>query len=265
LRNPPQVSVMIGSCFFLTAIFASSFAQQDWIGLATNVVDVSAKGNEVWLVDDEKQVWRVESNSLRMTHIPGVDAKSLSASSDGWAWVIDTNGTIQRYNVDGNRWEVMPGSGLVQINSITKDLAVGVNAQMNIFVFDVNAWAPFTKGGGKWTAIGEQRDWWIIGGDDYVYHYTTTPVNPAIAPWDKYQIKATNIDVQSPSRVIVTGKDDGKLYVLENNDWKSLVDGDAKRGTLSQSHFFKVTAANELYVGKSANPLDDIFFESDNF
>lgn len=100
----------------LACLFASCKAQI-WKRLPGIAIDISAKGNEVWVINSAQQIFRWEGSDWK--HIEGF-AVQVGASPDGWTWVVTKDDQIFRWNVDNRVWDRMPGA-LAQISAMSKD------------------------------------------------------------------------------------------------------------------------------------------------
>lgn len=100
----------------LLLVIASCTAQT-WYQLPGAANEISAKGNEVWVINISQQIFRFTGSSW--DHKPGA-AVRVGASPDGWTWVVNKNDQIFRWNKLNGDWDLMPGY-LVQISAISKD------------------------------------------------------------------------------------------------------------------------------------------------
>lgn len=89
-----------------------------WTQLPGSAVDVSAKGNELWMTSIHQSVFRWTGSSWQFTI---GSAKRVAASPDGWTWLVNNKDAVYRWNVHQNGYELMDIQ-LVQISAISKDL-----------------------------------------------------------------------------------------------------------------------------------------------
>jgi len=241
---------MITFCFVLIAVFASTSAQWRQLQLPGRTVkDVSSKGDYLWIIGDDNQVYTVDPNNLRLTRIPGpnnVKAVSIGATPDGSAWVITGNGLANGpiYRISNNDvWELMPGA-LFQINAISKDSAIGITKDGDIYLYQYIAstktynWVKFNSGKAKWAAVGENNEFWVIGTDNKVYRWNQSS-------WVSMPGGCLSIDVLNSNERICVGTD-GRPYGWENGNWKQL-EGTATKVSLNANNYFKVDK-NMLFI-----------------
>lgn len=105
--------------FALSFVIATCVAQ-DWTQYpGAAVVDISAKGDELWVVNKNGNIYRWAGTKWEMK--PGNVGKAVrvGASPDGWTWIVNSADEIFRWNPYDEFWEKMPGA-LVQVNANSK-------------------------------------------------------------------------------------------------------------------------------------------------
>lgn len=101
----------------LFALGIASCRAQNWRAMPGLAVDISAKGNELWVINQGQQIFRWTGCTWELK--PGA-AVRVGASPDGWTWVVNSADNIFRWNPTVNNWDQIPGA-LVQVNAISKD------------------------------------------------------------------------------------------------------------------------------------------------
>lgn len=100
--------------FYLVIAFCSA---QNWTQLPGAAVEISAKGNELWVINSSQKIYRWDGQNWQLK--PGA-ATRVGASPDGWTWVVNSKNQIYRWNKNTNNWDGIQGA-LVQIDAISKD------------------------------------------------------------------------------------------------------------------------------------------------
>lgn len=95
----------------------ASCVAQKWTRLPGAAIEISAKGNELWVINSAQQIYRWNGSNWQL--ITGA-AVRVGASPDGWTWVVTKDDEIFRWNKNKSDWDRMPGA-LVQIGAISKD------------------------------------------------------------------------------------------------------------------------------------------------
>lgn len=106
-----QISLILFGFLFV------SCTAQTWTQLPGAAVEISAKGNELWVINKAQQIYRWTGKNWQLK--PGAAVKA-GASPDGWTWVVNSADDIFRWNVIKNNWDQIPGK-LIQISAISKD------------------------------------------------------------------------------------------------------------------------------------------------
>jgi len=223
--------------FSLGVLIATTIAQ-DWTLLPGAAVEISAKGNEVWVINSAQQIFRWDGGNWQL--MPG-GAVRAGASPDGWSWVVNSADQIWRWNPNSKGWELMPG-GLVQISAASKDRALGVNRGQQIWLWENNGWKNL-PGAATWAGIGDDDERWVINSAQQIWRWNHKSNN-----WDLMPGAAVNVDVQSPSRVIVTNAQN-QMWIWQNNNWK-LLTGGGVRSSITHKHFYTVNSASQLWRGE---------------
>jgi hypothetical protein len=228
---------------FLSSIVASTIAQE-WTKLPGAAVEISAKGDQVWVVNNQRQVFRW--NGADWDHIPGQPFIKVAASPDGWAWAINTTNNVFRYNVDTKVWDFLPGI-LAEISAMSRDRALGIAKDYSIWVFekDIGTWKQM-PGGATSCGIGDGDERWVVNEKTMqIFRW-----NHATNVWDLIPGGASYVDVQNPCRVIVSNIHQ-QMFLRKNNAWIHLPGAAAKgRAGISEKHFFAVNDKQEIYRGE---------------
>jgi hypothetical protein len=223
-------------CLLLTAIVAiESLSFESWAQLPGAAVDVSAKGNELWVINSAQQIFRWKDGAW--VHMPGAAVK-VGASPDGWSWVVNSADDIFRWNVNNNQWDHIPGK-LVQVSAISKDRALGVNRAGGIFLWENNAWKQL-PGGASWAAIGDGDERWVVNSAGNIYRW-----NHEANTWTHIPGGASNVDTQNADRVIVTNSA-GNMYAWNNGVWQ-LLPGGCTRATITNDYAYCVNSAYAIW------------------
>lgn len=243
--------------FFLAFVISLCTAQQ-WNQLPGAAVEISAKGKELWVINQSQRIYRWKGSNWELK--PGA-AVRVGASPDGWTWVVNSADNIYRWNVLKNNWDQIQGA-LTQIDAISKDrgncsnrkqekivnrkfpfnVAIGVNRANNIYLWENNAWKQL-PGAAVWAGIGDGDERWVVNAAQQIYRWNHSTNN-----WDLMPGAAVNIDVQNPCRVIVTNSKN-QIFIWKNNAWK-LLTGAGTRSTINEDHYYTVNSAQKIYIGQ---------------
>jgi len=199
-----------------------------------NIVDVSARGKEVWVIKADLSIYRFKNGVWEK--IPG-GAYQVGTSPDGRTWVIGGSNGIYRYNINAQNWENIPG-GLSQINALSHDDAVGTNSNSDSFLWRGGKWNVLPRGadnglpvGASWISIGLNDERWAVGPNDDIVR-----LDVQANKWVPQPGAAVSIDVHSPGRIVAVNRANQVLaWVPEKKEWKTLVGKTAKRATISDS------------------------------
>lgn len=173
---------------------------------------VSAKGNELWMTDDNQSIFRWDGTKWENKY--GL-AVRVGASPDGYTWAVNADDNIYRYVLGtppgAPCFAIVPGE-LVQINAISKDLAVGVNRIGEVYLWRKDHWNHI------WincvcAAIGEDEEIWAVSknpapenpGAGYEIFRWENP-EKGFGGWVKQPCVGVEIDVVSKSRIIYRTK-----------------------------------------------------------
>jgi len=231
---------MLQIILHLLCIVAFTIAQ-DWAQIEGGaVIDISAKGNELWCTTSSQGIYRWVGNGWKQ--MPG-GANRVGASPDGWSWVVNAGDAIFRWNVNSQAWDQIPG-GLVQISAASKDRALGVNRGDAIFLWENNAWKQL-PGAATWAAIGINDERWVINRGQQIFRW-----NHQRSDWDNIPGAAVNVDVQNANRVVVTNAGN-VMYSWENGGWRELT-GRCVKATVTQDAFYCANSGGSVY--KSITP-----------
>lgn len=102
---------------FIFAFIIESCVSQSWNQIPGAAVEISAKGNELWVCNQAQQIFRWSGSGWQLK--PGA-ATRVAACSDGWTWAVNSGDKVFRWNVVINDWDLMPGL-LVQISAVSRD------------------------------------------------------------------------------------------------------------------------------------------------
>jgi len=222
---------------------------QTWSSIPTNVVDISAKGNELWAIDKNQWIWRWDGNMWQK--MPG-DATAVGASSDGWTWVASNTTAVgvYRWNVPLKNWDKMSGM-LIQISAASKDVAIGVNFAQEIWFYKNGTWTQL-PGKGVWAAIGDQDERWMVdsAGSSWRWNSTTNAWDQLGLSW----MSTTSIDVQDPTHIIVANTRK-QFFSWQNNNWRRIA-GSGPRVKNNQTHYFMLDNAGQISISKIAIDLN---------
>jgi hypothetical protein len=211
---------------------------EGWTEVPGAAVEISAKGHEVWAINSAQQIYRW--NNGGWTHIPGA-AVRVGASPDGWSWVVNSVDDIYRFNIGTNSWNQIPGK-LVQISAMSKDKALGVNRQGNIYLWENNAWKQL-PGQATWAAIGTDDERWVVNSGGHIYRWTHTT-----SDWTRVPGVAVSVEAQNASRVIVTNGA-GNMFAWQSGAWQ-LLPGECTRATIAHDHAYCVNSARNIFKSK---------------
>jgi len=203
-----------------------------------DIIDVSTRGKEVWVAKKDGSIHRFKNNQWKQ--MPGGAAISIAAAADGWAWVCNSAYGIWRFNPATEAWESIYG-GLRQVSAFSKLSAVGVNPGKYAYVWKDEKWTqlppsqPGAAGqadglpnGGVWTSIGQQDERWAVGPFEGIWRW-----DHPTGKWIEQPGKANTIDVHSPSRIVITDKDNKVFkWMPAEKKWQQLVGKVAKRATI---------------------------------
>jgi len=238
------MNAQIFTCLCMAVIIPTALS--NWQGIPpSTAVDISAKGNEVWIANAAQDVFRFDFVKRDWVQLPGSIVVHVGASPDGWGWVVNTNNDVFRFNKDkGNTFEQIPGQKLVQISVASKDRALGVNKAGDIWLWENNAWKQL-PGAATWAGIGVDDERWVVNAGQQIFRW-----NKCRNDWDIICGAAVNIDVQNANRVIITNKE-GVISVWKNNAWSVIVvPGTATRASINENMGFLVTPAQNIWFAK---------------
>jgi len=230
----------ISICFILCAIIP--IASSEWRQLQGKGNDISARGDEVWIVAQDRKIYRWSADDGDWQLQPGL-ADRIAASPDGSSWITSTNDDIYRMNVDTGSWETMPGS-MWQISAISKDSAIGVTRQNAVYLWQNDAWhrQPIPGNGkGAWVCIGEEDERWMVLIDRSIFRW-----NHDQSDWVHMPGNAVRIDCQSPDKIVKTDADQF-MHVWRKRDWV-LLPGRGVRATVGNKNVYTVAASGDLFV-----------------
>lgn len=220
----------------LTGFIITCCTAQNWSQLQGSAVDISAKGNELWSINSGQNIYRWNGKNW---DLKVGSAVRVGASPDGWTWVVNKADEVYRWNLNKQNWDKMPGA-LVQISAISKDRALGVNRNQNIFLWENNAWTQL-PGLAIWAAIGDGDERWVVNKQQSIFRW-----NHSTNTWDQVPGAANNIDVQNPCRVIATNAAH-QIYIWKNNNWQ-LITGSGTRSTITEDEYYTVNSAQQIWV-----------------
>jgi len=227
----------------LVCLSGSAFGQE-WQQLQGIAHEISAKGKELWVVNQIQQVFRYDTSkkntSSPWTQFSGVGATSVGASADGWTWITNAAQQVYRYNPDKKVFELMPGN-LVQISAMSKDKALGIGQDGGIWLYENGEWKR-QPGAAIWAAIGEDDDRWVCNNQHSIFHW-----NHDKNQWDNVVGFAWNVEVQNAQRVVVANKIN-ELFLYKGGVWEKL-NGKGIKAAVNDNTFFAVNAQGQIWVG----------------
>jgi len=231
----------ISICFILCAVIpiVSSTA---WRQLQGKGNDISARGDVVWIVAQDRKIYQWNADNGDWQLQPGL-ADRIAASPDGWSWITSTNDDIYRMNPDTGSWETMPGS-MWQISAISKDSAIGVTRQNAVYLWQNDAWHRMQvpgSGKGAWVCIGEEDERWMVLVDRSIWRW-----NHDQNDWVHMPGNAVRIDCQSPDKIVKTDNDQF-MHVWRKKDWVMLP-GRGVRATVGNKNVYTVAASGDLFM-----------------
>jgi len=199
-----------------------------------DIVDVSARGKEVWVIKADNSIYRFKNGAWQK--IPG-GLLQIGTSPDGWTWGIGGGYAIYRFSLVTQNWEKMPG-GLSQVNALSHDAAVGTNPSMDSYLWRGGTWTIHPRGadkglpvGASWISIGLNDERWAVAPSDDIVRFDVQA-----KVWKQMPGSAVTIDVHSPGRIVAVNRSNQVLaWVPEKNEWKTLAGKTAKRATISDS------------------------------
>jgi len=218
-------------------------ALSNWQGIPGAAVDISAKGNEVWVANAGQDVFRFDFVKRDWVKLPGSAVRSVGASPDGWGWVVSREDNVYRFNKDKGVFEQILGQPLVQISAASKDRALGVNKAGDIWLWENNAWKQL-PGNAMWAGIGVDDDRWVVNSIHQIFRW-----NKNINNWDLMPGSAVNVDVQNANRVILTNKEQ-LMYVWKNGAWNYLTGATATKSSLNENMGFYVNKEQNIAFSK---------------
>jgi len=228
--------------FFLILCAILPVALSQWKKLDGKAQAISARGNEVWILNGAN-IYRWCNQTYEWSKQPPINAVRVAASPDGYTWAINHADNIFRMDPEKGQWEQIPGA-LMQISAISKNRAVGVNRKEEVFLYDTTGWKQL-PGRATWVCIGEMDEMWAINKFQDVYQWDHSKKN-----WNRIPGKAVNIDCHCPQRVVATNAKN-EMWVRVHGTWQ-LLPGAGKRASLGHRNAFMVTNDNDIYVGRFA-------------
>jgi hypothetical protein len=245
---PVVISVQIPS----TKIQVEEFTTE---GITGKLIDISAKGYELYGMDDTNTIYRFDSSAKKWTPKPKPPQKieKISASPQGGVWatsVLISGGTAhQTYALSksattwGNGCSVHCWVGSISADSDTH--AVGFGGWDKNIMIDLTVGAPSKESvpavkNGSWLSIGEQNERWYIDNKRTVFR-----LNPKTNVWDKKPGSGVSLDVECPKRVVMTC-DCGSAYIWGNDQWDKLPVKNAKFTTVNNDAVYVLTNDSKL-------------------
>jgi hypothetical protein len=234
---------------------------------SSGFLDISAKGNELWAIDDSNAINRFDFSKGAWTAIPSSyptsygTPKKIAASPDGYAYMSpDTSMYIQQWQPDTKTWKNLAWWVFPKVNAISKEKAV---------VIDPSTWykdCAVAKGcypdqlNGYSAAIGDSNERWYINKDKKIFRVNMTNdpnvKDPNYLGAHTYiQVDSPpqpnepeSIDVQCPGRVVMTSKC-GRVYLWATDKWYQLPNMDnAKIATISCNAIYVVTYDKQALI-----------------
>jgi virginiamycin B lyase len=136
-------------------------------------VRIAANANRVCLINVNGSIYELFGSTWRQ--MPGSGGKDITINSDGKIWLVNSNGTIYRYNDNLSKWEVMPGSGGVRI-AAGSNMVWLINSNGTIYRFNnsLNKWDVMPGSGGRDIAVGNDGSVWLTNVNGVIYNFNSS-------------------------------------------------------------------------------------------
>jgi len=222
-----------------------------------NIIDVSARANSLWCLDDTNKIYRLDSGTAKWVNVPntGMAAdnnipRKIGATNDGGAWVATGDAKYLHYMTKGATtwtnsnflgWPVsaMDIDNMVIVYGKTmykegRTTAVAMNSVPGFTASVTNA---------IWATLGEKNEYWYIDTQNRIYRY-----NFDTKVWDAKSgnITGCSVDVQCPARVVVTSIC-GKSYIRNGDNWEELPFKNVKFVTVNYDAVYAVTRDGKVF------------------
>jgi len=197
-------------CFLNFSIACISGDNQDWTKLPGQATWISAKGNEIWILDVgsvmsrwSNGTWQTIPETVKGGTMDG-NPLEIAAAQDGWTWMKTNTFVLYRWNPNDHVWEKIPTGGddigVMELDAFSRDSAIirvtNVSAPptpvpvFDFWVYKNNTWEKMPhqdgmdqneQGALKTVAIGENDDRYVLA-HNFIYRWNRT-ANPA--RWEK--------------------------------------------------------------------------------
>jgi len=224
-------------------------------GITGKLIDISAKGYELYGMDDTNTVYRFDSSAKKWAAKPKPPQKieKISASPQGGVWlssILVTGGNAHNMYVMAKGATTWGGGCNAQcwgasVSADSDSHAVALGDWTRAVMVDLYAAAAWKHSvpavsNASWVSIGEQNERWYIDNKRTVFR-----LNPKTNVWDKKPGSGVSLDVECPKRVVMTC-DCGSAYIWGNDQWDKLPVKNAKFTTVNNDAVYVLTNDSKL-------------------
>ncbi|MCK6211640.1 hypothetical protein KZX45_13910 [Georgenia sp. EYE_87] len=232
--DTPTSVVLTGSVAVGLVVVSGPATPPYWLPLhgALKHVSVSASG-EVWGVNANDQIYRLNASSLTWEQMPGALAQVSSGSE---VWGVNAEDEIYRWN--GSSWTQV--SGALKHVSVGDDGTVwGVNAEDEIYRWNGSSWTQ-VSGALKQISVADTSTVWGVNAEDEIYRWNGSS-------WTQVSGALKHVSVAADGSVVGVNADDKIYRYLGDSQWEQLP------GSLKQ------VSASSAAVQWGVNHEDEIF------
>ena len=216
-------------------------------------VDLSGRGNELWSVHRNGTVYRMDMYTLEWVPLSNSVSNKvpmngkpvmISASPDGYSWMLTDKRSVYRWNNKTQIWDTRVGI-LDQINAVSKSIVVGVNDLNDMYEYENQRATEWNKLPGKayWISTGLNNECWMID------------MNRRFNRWDDDTDKwvlmpgfnGATIDVYNASSIVATSTT-GRVYTWDGKGAWNQLPGSAKRATISKDRIYAISEMENMFV-----------------